>query len=411
PSRPPVLASCCGTIPGDAMPGAKGQGFDTPPEAVDVFGVNVYAGWYYGTTADLGTYLDRLHAYYPNKAISVTEYGAGGALTQHSDYPLGGPVNYTGRPHPEEFQSYVHENSWPQLRERSYLWGSWLWNMFDFSSAARQEGDLVDTNNKGLVSFDRSVRKESFYYYKAHWNPEPMLYLTGKRYVNRASPYADVKAYSNAAEARLTLNGKDLGVVKCVERICRWPRVALAQGDNTVEVRASTGGRQLQDRVTWRRADGPAVFRILAGQLAVTETAVGLYGSDDFFSGGEAALLDPPVFGRPSHTQIAGAADQQLFQAYRQGAFEYDLPLPDGDYTMTLRFMEPVKDTRAGQRVFDVMLGDQVVLKDVDVASEVGVLAAYERTLGVRVAGGSARIRFVPKNGKALLSALSIAPR
>jgi beta-galactosidase len=411
PSRPPVLASCCGTIPGEATPGQKRAGFDAPPEAVDVFGVNVYAGWYYGTTPDLGKYLDRVHAFYPAKSLGVTEYGAGGGLTQHTDNPLGGPVNATGRPHPEQFQAYIHENSWPQLRDRRYLWGTWLWNMFDFSSASRQEGDLVDTNNKGIVSFDRSVRKESFYFYKAHWNPEPMLYLAGHRYTRRASPFADVKAYSNATEARLTVNGKDIGTAACVERVCRWHRIALARGDNVVEVTASTGGRELRDRAVWQREEGPDTYRILAGQIAVTDTAAGLHGSDDFFTGGEAQLLNPAEYGRTTTRTVAGAADQRLFQSWRTGDFHYDLPLPDGDYTMTLRFVEPVEKTGKGERVFDVVVGGKVVLENIDVAAQAGVLSAHERVVPITVQGGSARIAFVSKTGKAIVSAISVTPR
>jgi beta-galactosidase len=411
PSRPPVLASCCGSLPGESSPNIKRSGLDAPPEAVDVYGINLYFGWYYGATDDLGRYLDRIHAFYPGKTVSVTEYGAGGALTQHSDNPLGGPINATGRPHPEEVQTRVHEQSWPQLRDRSYLWGTWLWNMFDFSSAVRQEGDLVDTNNKGIVSFDRSARKESFYFYKAHWNPEPMLYLTGQRYTRRASPFADVKAYSNAAQARLTLNGKDLGVAACVERICRWPRVALAQGENMVEVEATVGGRKLRDHAIWQRADGPGSYRILAGQLAVTETTAGLFGSDDFFDGGEGKLLNPAGFGPVVRRSVAGAADQGLFQTYREGRFQYELPLPDGDYAMTLRFVEPVDNATAGQRVFDVAVGGQVVLKDLDLASQVGAMTACERTVAITVTGGRARIQFVPKIGKAIVSAITFIPR
>jgi beta-galactosidase len=412
PSRPPVLASCCGTIPGELSPGVPRAGLDAPPEAVDIFGVNVYAGWYYGSSADLGTYLDRLHAHYPAKSVSVSEYGAGGGLTQHTDNPLGGPINASGRPHPEQFQAHVHETSWPQLRDRPYLWASWLWNMFDFASASRQEGDLVDTNNKGIVSFDRSVRKESFYFYKAHWNPEPMLYLAGHRYTERASPFADVKAYSNAAQARLTVNGRDLGNAPCVEHICRWHRVALAQGDNAIAVAATHGGQALTDRAVWHRADGPGTYRILAGQLAVTDTGAGLFGSDDFFTGGQGNLLNPARIGRPAPVRIvAGAADQRLYQAWRSGRFQYDLALPDGDYTLTLRFVEPVKETAAGQRVFDVTVQDQVVLRDIDLAAAAGVMKAHERTVPLTVTGGSVRIGFVPKVGEAIVSAITIAPR
>lgn len=412
PSRPPVLASCCGTIPGETTAGTRAPGLDSPPEAVDAFGVNVYAGWYYGQPADLGAYLDRLHRHYPGKAISVTEYGAGAGLTQHSDQPLAAPINATGRPHPEETQAAIHEASWPQLRDRDYLWGSWIWNMFDFSSPSRQEGDLVDTNNKGIVSFDRSVRKEAFYFYKAHWNPAPMLYLAGHRYLERASPLADVKAYSNAAQVRLTVNGRDMGSTSCIEHVCKWARVPLAQGDNVVQVSATHGGNTLTDQAVWHRADGQGSYRILAGQVAVTATDAGLYGSDDFYRGGEGKLLNVASFGRKAaDKRIAGASDQRLYQSYRSGQFEYELPLPDGAYWLTLRFAEPDQGAQPGQRVFNVLVDDQPVIQDLDLASAAGALTAHERRLQVTVSGGRLKIGFVPRIGAAILSSLTVAPR
>jgi beta-galactosidase len=412
PSRPPMLASCCGTLPGDLMPGTKGKGLDSPPQAVDVFGVNVYFGWYYGSVWDAGPYLDKVHAQYPQKSFGVTEYGAGGALSQHSDHPVGVPVDMGGRPHPEELQSYVHENTWPLLRDKRYLWGTWLWNMFDFASASRQEGDLVDTNNKGIVSFDRQVRKESFYYYKAQWNPEPMIYLAGHRYTERASPIADVKAYSNAPQARLTINGKEVGSVPCVDKVCVWHGVALAQGDNALVVEASLDGRKLSDRAVWHRADGPNTYRILAGQVAVTDTSKGLYGSDNFFTGGEGQFLNKPVRGiPPPPIVVAGAADQKLYLTYRTGRFSYELPLPNGDYDLTLRFVEPVQNQSAGKRVFDVVVQNKAAIADLDLAAEVGTLKAFERTVALHVSDGKGRIEFVPKAGEAILSSFSVSPR
>ena len=89
--------------------------------------------------------------------LAISEYGAGAALTQHSDDPAGGPINPHGRPHPEEMQNLYHEASWSALRARPYLWGVFIWNLFDFSSDSRNEGDLTDINEKGLVSYDRTV--------------------------------------------------------------------------------------------------------------------------------------------------------------------------------------------------------------------------------------------------------------
>ncbi len=411
--RPGVLASCCGTLPGDAAPGEHAEGLDSPPMAVNGFGVNTYFGWYYATAGDVGAYLDKVHEFYPTKALGVTEYGGGGALSQHSDYAEGGPIHAFSRPHPEEFQAYLHEQTWPQIKARPWLWGSWVWVMFDFGSAQRQEGDLVDTNDKGLVSYDRQTRKDSFYYYKAQWNPEPMLYLTGRRYLERASPVADVKAYSNASKARLTLNGKDLGWTECEARICLWRNIHLSQGDNRLVVEAMSDGKPLRDTVTWHRSDGPDTWRILAGQLTVTQTSAGLYGSDQFFTGGQAADLNPRGRGpAPPPKLIAGASDQALYAGYRSGSFSYELVLPNGDYLVTLRFAEPVTEQVAGKRVFDVLAQRKVLLNDLDIVAESGnALTAVERALPVNVADGRLRLDFVPSAGEAILASFSVVPQ
>lgn len=38
------------------------------------------------------------------------------------------------------------------LKAQQNLTGSWLWNMFDFASDSRAEGDAMELNDKGLVS-------------------------------------------------------------------------------------------------------------------------------------------------------------------------------------------------------------------------------------------------------------------
>ena len=52
----------------------------------DTFSVNRYFQWYYGTSeAQVAEHLDDLHKQNPTQAIGVSEYGAGAALTHHTD--------------------------------------------------------------------------------------------------------------------------------------------------------------------------------------------------------------------------------------------------------------------------------------------------------------------------------------
>ncbi|MBX3594056.1 MAG: beta-galactosidase [Sphingomonas sp.] len=245
-TRPTVLADCCEGTPGDKVPylaPLTGQ--------ADLIGYNRYYGWYYGKVDDLGPHLDAMHARYPGVPISVSEYGAGAALSQHVENPGTWRINAGGRPHPEEFQSWLHERSWPQLRARPYLWASWIWNMFDFSSRVRQEGDATDINDKGLVTFDRKVRKDAFFYYKAQWSDTPVLHINSRRWRIRTDPLTSIRLYSNAPSVHVALNGRSLGNVPCIDRVCAVAQIRLAEGANRVEASARFGSRILRDRVEW----------------------------------------------------------------------------------------------------------------------------------------------------------------
>lgn len=247
PSRPTVIADCC-----EATPGEKVAWLPPLTGEADLMGYNRYFGWYYGKVEDLGPHLDALHAKYPSVPLSVSEYGGGGALTQHVADPAAHKINAGGRPHPEEYQSWLHEQTWPQLREREYLWGAWIWNMFDFSSNIRKEGDATDINDKGLVTFDRKGKKDAFFYYKAQWSAEPVVHITSRRFVERKEALTEIKIYSNAERVALSLGGKPIGVARCIDRICRLGRVRLAPGLNVVDAVATFPTGPVHDRVEWR---------------------------------------------------------------------------------------------------------------------------------------------------------------
>jgi beta-galactosidase len=369
-------ADCCEQTPPASAPR------DVLVNLTDTLGYNKYFGWYYGKIADFGPYLDQAHARHPRIPIAVSEYGAGSGLSQHSDNALGGPIDSHGRPHPEEVQILYHEESWRQIRERPYLWGAFIWNMFDFASDDRNEGDLTDINEKGMVSYDRAVRKDIFYFYKANWSRTPTLHLVGRRYVDRAYPVVDVKAYASATEAKLSLNGHDVGPTPCVDGICVWPRVRLATGLNHVV--ASAGA--LTDSVQWHFSGKATELRIKAGDVSGQVTADGKrYGSDQFFIGGD---------GHGTH---------------RSGEFAYELPLPDGAYVVTATFVEPV-ETSAGKRVFDVAANGRVVLAGIDPFSLAGAKGApTQRSFEAQAMDGLLRIEFRPRLGTgAVLSALEI---
>ncbi|HWT50769.1 MAG TPA: glycoside hydrolase family 2 TIM barrel-domain containing protein, partial [Caulobacter sp.] len=246
PTRPTTQATCCEGLQPNAPELAN---------ITDVSGANRYFGWYYTPSDPLGPALDALRKKRPDKALSVSEYGAGGAISQHTDDPLGGPFDSFGRMQPEEYQAYVHEKNWAILKSKPYLWATWLWNSFDFATGNRHEGDTESINTKGLVTYDRQVKKDAFYFYKANWSSEPSVHITGRRYVDRAYPVTDVKVYSNAPSTKLVVNGASLGALAdCPDRICIWKDVRLAAGDNQVTAKGRFGQAVTEDAVAWRLA-------------------------------------------------------------------------------------------------------------------------------------------------------------
>ena len=169
----------------------------------DTVSWNHYFGWYGGDTSMNGPWLDNFHAKYPNLPVGVSEYGCE-ALNWHTSHPQQG--DYT-----EEYQAYYHEELIKQLFTRKYIWATHVWNMFDFGADARAEGGEDGQNHKGLMTFDRKYKKDSFYAYKAWLSDEPFVHICGKRYVDRVEDVTKVTVYSNLPEVELFANGVSLG--------------------------------------------------------------------------------------------------------------------------------------------------------------------------------------------------------
>ena len=175
----------------------------------DCVSYNHYFGWYGGTIDTYGPWFDKFHADHPEQPIGVSEYGCE-ALWWHNSNPDAGDYS-------EEYQAVYHESLIKQLFTRKYLWATHCWNMFDFAADARNEGGEAGQNHKGLVTFDRKYRKDAFYAYKAWLNPEPMIHLCGKRYIDRTEDVTKVTVYSNQPAVELFANGVSLGVKEAAD--------------------------------------------------------------------------------------------------------------------------------------------------------------------------------------------------
>lgn len=196
----------------------------------DMVGYNLYYGWYYGEIPDYETFFEAFHKENPQVPLGISEYGVDCNLGYHTDEPR--RKDYT-----EEYQCAFHETAYAIMERQEWLWGSVIWNMFDFGSAIRNEGGTSGKNAKGLVSYDRTVKKDAFYYYKACWSEEPFVHVCGRRYEKRWKETADIKVYSNLKSVSLYINGVFVGE-KTGDRVFVFEKIPLIGGEIHVEARS-----------------------------------------------------------------------------------------------------------------------------------------------------------------------------
>ena len=174
---------------------------DSPINQIpDLIAYNLYFGWYSGELEDNDAFLDDFHRKYPHIPVGLAEYGADCRYDLETSQPERGDYS-------EQYQCLYHEHLARMISARPWLWCSYVWNLFDFGADGRNEAEDPGLNHKGLVTFDRKVKKDAYYLYKAYWSKEPFVYLCGRRYVDRVESVTEVKVYSNQKEVTLYCDG------------------------------------------------------------------------------------------------------------------------------------------------------------------------------------------------------------
>ena len=225
---------------------------DSPLTAVpDCGAYNLYYGWYLGELEQNDEFFDKYHADFPDRPIGFSEYGADTNPAFHSTSPEAG--DYT-----EEYQCVYHEHILKLIKERPWLWCTYVWNMFDFAADGRDEGGKGGVNQKGLVTMDRKVKKDAFYLYKAAWSREPFVHICGRRYADRAEDVTKIKVYSNLPEVTLYIDGEIVGT-QTADKIFEFD-VPIA-GEHEITVTASP-----------ERGRGAPVAHVLAPTGAAAES-------------------------------------------------------------------------------------------------------------------------------------------
>lgn len=198
----------------------------------DTVGYNKYFGWYNGEAEDFAGWLDGFHKTNPKVKLSISEYGAEGIIQYHSNDPK--VKDYT-----EEYHALYHEKVWNIFSKRPFLWATYVWNMFDFGANIRDEGGVKGRNNKGLITYDRKIKKDAFYMYKANWSDEKFVHITSKRFVDRSDAEINVKIYSNCNEVTLYVNDSEVATKTSDDRVFTFESIALEEGTNEIKVIAN----------------------------------------------------------------------------------------------------------------------------------------------------------------------------
>lgn len=213
--------------------------------------INIYPGWYGSNPDGMKGAIENLTKRYSGMGTAISEYGHGASIYHHENPAMRPKPD--GYWHPEEWQAIGHERNYAGIKATPVTWGTYVWNMFDFASDARKEGDQYGINDKGLVTYDRKVKKDAFFFYKANWNPELMAHITSRRFASRTQEDVPVKVYSNADKVELSVNGKTVGMPVAPDDLKRavWDKVKLKPGKNIISVKATKGDKIIKDSCEW----------------------------------------------------------------------------------------------------------------------------------------------------------------
>lgn len=214
----------------------------------DIVSYNLYLGWYVPGLFLNDVFLKLFHLRYPKRCIGYSEYGAEGMPNLHSEKPRRGD-------HTEEYQAIYHEYMLKCFERHPFMWATHVWNMFDFAADARDQGGEPGMNHKGLVTFDRKTKKDSFYLYQAYWTDKPMVHICSKRFEERGVDKITVKVYSNQPQVTLFQNGKVLGT-KYGEKVFTFD--VVLEKENQIEAVAG----EVKDNTFFRKCANPKSYKL-----------------------------------------------------------------------------------------------------------------------------------------------------
>lgn len=220
----------------------------------DIQGINHYFGWYGGRIGDIENWVKKAEKEFPDNMVIFSEYGGEANINQQKE-EVGDIGDCCGfdKKYYETWGTKFHEVQWGVISKHPYLLASYIWNMFDFGTPMSAQGGVHSRNMKGLITFDRKVKKDGFYWYKANWSKEPVLYMTQRRAVERENEFTSVTVYSNIGTPKLMVNGKEIAEFSIGNTDVHYifNVVQLKEGENILEVTASKDGEEYRDKIVW----------------------------------------------------------------------------------------------------------------------------------------------------------------
>lgn len=391
-------------------------------DVTQVVGWNLYHGWYYEDFSDFGRFMDEEHRRYPRRPLIVSEYGANGDRRLHSLVPK----RYDST---IEWQRLFHEAYLEQINARPFIAGSAVWNQFDFGSEFRGE-TIPHINQKGLWTFNRQP-KDIHYFYKAHFSREPVLHIATADWRHRSGTNSISKGrgvqpvtqsfdvYTNLATVELCHDAVCLGQRTVGDsRRASW-EVPLHDGQNVLLARGTDGGSTVYDRVEVQfkyyppRLSDPSVpFKELAVNVGANAQFIDLSGTvweaDQLYRSGGWGYVGSITKAASTLRNVFNTLEDPLYQTMQEGLESYRFDVPDGDYEIELRLLEH-EFFEPNQRVFDVLVNREYLMRGLDLAKEYGVMQPVARRVYARAAGGKGLlVDFAPIVGRPILSAIRV---
>jgi len=393
----------------------------------DVIGWNLYFGWYTQGLENLGKFLDAQHKKYPNRPLLISEYGPGSDSRIQTNDPK--PWDFS-----EAYQLKSHVSYLNQIMERDYMLGMAAWNFADFGSSGRQDSRPF-INQKGLVNFNREP-KDVYYYYKARFTNSDFVYIAGKNFETRIigkDSKVQLKVFSNSEKVELILNEKKEVTSAVTDNIAEF-ELELEEGEHSIKAISGEAVHTRNIEVKYREnlianiEKQPISVNVGSHSDFIDEETGEIWISDQAFSENSFGFIGGEVF-QQSKDKFNGTAaniklteKEPLYQTMREGMEAYKFEVPAGKYKISLLLTEPnrsastqsiynlgsdEKKTSEETRVFDILINDRLVEKDLNLAAEYGILHAVELNYEVTT-NDNVEIIFKSKSGKPILSGIRL---